>query len=215
MTLYEPVSRVATPTRHAALLLHAMPPADRTWALEQLPPAQRAQLAALVEELQLLGIPRDPGLVDQAVNSMANPLSAQQAQDSDARSGDLLPSVRQLLAQLDSDGCRELAVLLRNEPPVLVARLLARGPWPWENELLAQLGPVKRRQLEKFRASFDSGHGANAMVNAVIETVGEHLRAVLQQRPQRQATVARVSAGRRPRWPRNLMSAFRQTGKSA
>jgi hypothetical protein len=217
MTLYEPASGVSTPTRHAALLLHAMAPADRTWALERLPPVQREQLTALVEELQQIGIPRNRGLVDQAVASMQSPSPTQQVSTSEPPPTDLPLPVRQLLTQLDADGRRELGVLLRNEPPMLVARLLALGPWPWENELLAHLGSVKRRQLETLRITPGPDHGANAMSNAILGMVGTHLCDALQQAPQRQAAAmaSLVSAGKKPRWSRSLMSVFRQTGKVA
>lgn len=145
--------------RHAALLLHAMPAQDRSWALAQLPESQQTLLADLLKELQDLGIPRDRKLIDQAVASMTTPQA---------------PTVTSLL-QLDPTGVHALSELLGKEPALLVARLLSCGPWTWEGELLTKLAPAQRRQVEKLRAQLPPRLEAQPLKDALVQKIEEHL----------------------------------------
>lgn len=215
MIMQDLLDGASDPARHAALLLHAMPPLDRAWALEQLPPPQRVLLTGMLQELQQLGIPQDTALVDQAVASMGSPTSLHQTSTAPPHARDLPQPQTSLLAQLDADGCKALGLLLGKEPAALIARLLALGPWPWEDELLSQLGPAKRRHIEKLRITPDSAPGASALPRAILETIEAHLHKALQHAASVPSSKAASTGGKRAPRSLGLMSAFRRTGTSA
>lgn len=83
--------------RRAALTLHALSAADRTWLLAQLPEAHRVALQSLLEELQSLQIPADETVIRTALEAAASSAS---------------------------DG-RALAAVLEGEPSSMRAQLLA------------------------------------------------------------------------------------------
>jgi hypothetical protein len=109
-------------SRRAALTLHALPPADRRWVLDRLAPHQRHVLAEHLAELDALRIPADPVLVRRALEQ--------------GRQNDGEPGWRDAL-----DRCEASAVVeaLRAEPAMLIARVLAAGPWSWSAPLRAAL----------------------------------------------------------------------------
>lgn len=189
MILYEP-SGTSDTARHAALLLHAMPESDRTWALGQLPQPQQALLTGLLQELQELGIPQDRRLIDEAVEAMA----ASQTQEPTS------------LSRLDPVGVQALGVLLGKEPALLVARLLACGPWTWEDELLARLAPAQRRQVEKLRATLVAAPAAHALKDALVQKIEAHLFQAAQDAPLMQTSKPA------PRRSFGLASALRRAG---
>lgn len=98
--------------RKAALLLHALAPADRQQMLLALAEPERAQLQGLLDELRSLGIPADQDLLQ--------PLLAPE------------PAIA-------APEAAALAQLLQHEPPALVARLLAMDGWPGREPLRAAL----------------------------------------------------------------------------
>lgn len=57
--------------RKAALALHALSPDDQAWMLAQLDPQAQTQLQPLLAELQSLGIPQDPTLIDTALQGIS------------------------------------------------------------------------------------------------------------------------------------------------
>jgi hypothetical protein len=109
--------------RQAALTLHAMPAPDRSWVLAALPPQEREQLHALLEELEALGIPAD------------DTLAASLAQEA-------ATSVRQLdwLQELDARGAAALALVLRGEPRALASAVLTILREPVRGQVIAALG---------------------------------------------------------------------------
>lgn len=137
--------RVAPPAepgphlRKAALLLHAMPERDRAWLLGELPDAERKALGALLAELVKLGIPADRGLLDDALAAGEPPATARSS-----GGGAVNP-----LERVRAADAGRLAAILRDEPALLVARLLRVEDWPWHKALLAQLGSTARRQVEQ------------------------------------------------------------------
>lgn len=127
--------------KHAALLLHAMAPADRHWLLNQLTAAKRNTLEQLLSELAELSIPADASLVEKLIlreQASAAPVSRP---NSDA-DGD-----RDFLASLDTTGITALAKAWAAEPPYLVAQALSIQPWPWKSALLAQLPALQQRRV--------------------------------------------------------------------
>lgn len=128
--------------QQAALLLHALADADRRWLLERLPSADADALRAMLEELQLLGIPRDASLASQTIARPAQPV-----EPSIETPG---VSVGIKLDALGAEDGRRLAELFADEPPHLMATLLAGGPWAWEASFLSAL-PVPQGQRVKQR----------------------------------------------------------------
>ena len=118
--------------RRAALAMHALREADRSWILGQLPPAQREQLEGLLAELKALAIPASPALVQEMLA---------------AAPADVKPQARAPAAQVDT-WVSQLDAIARLEA-ALVARLLNVQHWPWQEALLEQLGVVKRRRIEE------------------------------------------------------------------
>lgn len=53
--------------RQAAALIHALAPADRRWAIAQLPAQQRDTVEALLAELTEMGLPRERAIVEAAL----------------------------------------------------------------------------------------------------------------------------------------------------
>ncbi|MDQ0086095.1 hypothetical protein J2W35_006476 [Variovorax boronicumulans] len=133
--------------RHAALLLHAMSPEDRSWMLEALPASERAGLMPLLAELEALGIERDPALIDDATTGV--PSAAMPQQDFAAVAPQPFPvSDEAMLHALDDNQVRELVACLRTEPVGLIAECLRLADWPWREGLLAALEPGQRRRVE-------------------------------------------------------------------
>jgi hypothetical protein len=58
------------------------------------------------------------------------------------------PAWRRTLAACDAD---TITSCLKDEPALLVARVLERGPWPWASALLERMNPLRRRQVEQCR----------------------------------------------------------------
>lgn len=162
--------------RHAALLLHAMSPEDRSWMLEALPASERAGLVPLLAELEALGIERDPALIDDATADA--PSAAMPEQDFAAMALQRLPvSEEAMLHALDSGQVRELVACLRAEPVGLITEWLRLADWPWREDLLASLEPAQRRRVEgnllTMRSGFPVPPGMRA---ALISAVAARLR---------------------------------------
>lgn len=146
----------ATSDRRAALMVHALAGADREWLLEQLPREQRERLQPLLADLQALGIPADAALLQQVIAAPA-PERAPAPQP---------PS-------LENADAAALGRALQDEPARLVAQLLHARAWPWHDELLAQMPPLKRRRVEEALAALQGAPAAplalqEAMVGAVL-----------------------------------------------
>ena len=109
--------------RQAALTLHAMPASDRSWVLAALPPQDRQQLHALLDELETLGIPADDSLV------------ARLAQEA-------VPSapVEDWLQDLDARGAAALALVLRSEPTEFASAVLTLLHEQARRQVIAALG---------------------------------------------------------------------------
>ena len=127
------------PAKHAALLLHAMAPADRSWLLSQLATSERNALEQLLSELAELSIPADASLVEKfIVREQGSAASVSQpGTDSDA----------DFLNGLGATDIAALAKAWAAEPPYLVAQSLSIQPWPWKSALLAQLPAVQQRRV--------------------------------------------------------------------
>jgi hypothetical protein len=168
--------------RHAALLLHAMSPQDRSWMLESLPAAERAGLVPLLAELEALGIERDPGLIDDATagaSSAATPEQDFAAVALQPRSPHPLPPVSDeaMLHALGDSQVRELVACMRTEPVGLIAEWLRLADWPWREDFLAALELGQRRRIEASLSTTAPGlETPPGMRAALIAAVAARLR---------------------------------------
>lgn len=214
MSLYPIANDVATPARQAALLLHAMPPADRMWSLEQLAPAHREQLVKWIRELEELGIPRDRRLIDDVLPSALG--ADEQGTNNTITPPHAHSAAIPQLGSLDAAAVRVLVSILRHEPARLLAILLAQGPWSWEPDLLAQLPPGKRSQIESLRQKATGEHRVKALAQAVLDKTAEHLHSALErsldQPPQ---STHRALRGHPPRWLSKVFSSMQDKGPLA
>ena len=135
---------VASDTRRAALLLHALAAGDRESLLAELPELQRATLRGLLAELDMLGIPADRNLLEEVI---AAPVAAS-AQGSRTTQDDSQPMPAPLRALRDA-AIADLVEAVRDEPAGLVAHLLSLADWTWREPLLGRLGAARRRQIEE------------------------------------------------------------------
>jgi hypothetical protein len=132
--------------RQSALLVYAMPHADREWLLERLSAQERSTIATLLDELVSLGIPRSQELLEQAI---AQSGTAMQKGGADERSPQKSVSIVQALdavgAEKDALAWSRLCEVLQEEPARLVAGLLALHEWSWREKALRALAPRKRQ----------------------------------------------------------------------
>lgn len=179
-----------TPVRRAALLLHAMAPADRDWVLGQLPASGRETLRALLRELVELGIPRDATLLGQVVSAPATVREPTLNVEvlADARAG---ASPAEAIAAADP---AHLATVLRSEPVALVALLLSLRDWAWRDAFLRQIGPVMARQVAERQAAAHCRSGAVGE-EVLLAALARRLRDVPAAIPLQAAVRALPSPG--------------------
>ena len=180
--------QAGVPERRAALLVHALPAADREWLLESLPADHKASLVALLQELRDMDVPPDA----QWLQTLLQPADGEEAAHApspfpavsaafaygDSLTGAEPPPAsveaapRQsapALARLMSLGPAEVAALARmlgQEPLPLAVRFLRLHDWPWRDKLLAQMGAGPQMQLRQ--ALRDAGPGWDAEAPAPL-----------------------------------------------
>ena len=164
-------SEPARGARHAALLLHAMAPADRDWMLRTLPPRERAELEPLLAELEALGIERDPALIEAATTGSAQDRFDVQTPPPVAMSDETM------LHALDDERVAVLARMLRAEPAGLVAEWLNLAAWPWRDAVLQAMEPMQRRRIEAHLAGMPVGSSTPPALRAMlVSTIADRLR---------------------------------------
>lgn len=125
-----------TAHRKAALSLHSMSKADRSWVLEQLSETERATVEPLLEELRSMAIPGGIGLLlDETPQD--NP-------DVFASSASLAhePTAEQQLQALTGSGISALKSCLQHEPRRLAEMLCELRDWPWSAQLSYSVRPI-------------------------------------------------------------------------
>lgn len=157
--------------RHAALLLHAMAPADRDWMLQALPPQERAELEPLLVELEALGIARDLALIEAAT------ALAPEQRPAVGPPPPVAMSDEAMLHALGEERVAALAALLRAEPAGLVAEWLSLAAWPWREALLQAMEPMQRRKVEAHLAAMPADATTPpGMRAALVSAVAARLR---------------------------------------
>lgn len=110
-------------SRQAALLVHALDDADRSWVLSQLPAPQQERMQSLLSELGELGIPEDRGLVEAALS--AKPKTSPMPTDDEGF--------------VCAVAAHEVVHALRAEPTAFVRKLLGCRDWPWAAAVAQEL----------------------------------------------------------------------------
>lgn len=159
--------------KRCALALHAIATRDREWVLAKLPTAQRTELEQLVRELQELGIPADSSVAQDALRRGPASKTAPTAADA-----------------------LEMAVLLEQEPPLLIAQAVMLNDTSRE-AILVQLSANKRRQVQQLLVG--SAASVASLPPALSQTLQDELATRLKQRPKNTRARTYALAGRR--WP--------------
>jgi hypothetical protein len=159
--------------RHAALTLHAMAAHDAAWLLQQLPAIEAAELQSLLEELRSLGIPSDPGLVDELRKGAEAPGQPAPA-NMGAAGTDGLP-LEALIDELDAAHADRLLPILKPEPALLLALLLSMKSWAWSDSLLASLETHRRLSLRQQTGGFAHA-GAGQLQLALLRRLLQRYR---------------------------------------
>ncbi|KHK58667.1 hypothetical protein PI87_02680 [Ralstonia sp. A12] len=142
-----------SPTRSAALLLHALSEADRHWLLQRLRPEESAMLGPMLAELRQMGIPAERSLVSSALHEVPFLDGSDSRAGADTARGGM-PGP--LSATTDADRIVwlkqaapvALAEVFRAEPPQAIAYVLLLADWPWRAQLLTRMGPSIRGRVE-------------------------------------------------------------------
>ncbi|WCM91112.1 hypothetical protein M5C99_11780 [Acidovorax sp. NCPPB 2350] len=187
---------VAMEPRKAALLLHAMTPADRSWVLDRMPQHQQHELRALLAELHELGISPDPDAVREV-------LSATTAPERDAAPGSWTDP--DFLMAIDAGDVEALALAWRSQPVRMVAHALRLRPWPWRHALLEQLPHLQRRRVGDVLESMSETMPCADMDNALaLALMGGMRRCCESARSGRQgrAQIETGTVGAMQRWSR-------------
>lgn len=141
---------VTADMRKAALLLHSLPQSDRLWLIARLPKVEQGVVRGLLGELEGLGIPADRELLGEVLD----PKHERPVPSPRGEHGAPSPVTRHEgerradVEVLERASLADLVRLLREEPSGLIAQLLLVRPWPWGRDLVKQLAPLKRHQVE-------------------------------------------------------------------
>jgi hypothetical protein len=192
--------------RQAAALIHALAPADRRWAIAQLPAHQRDTVEALLAELTTMGLPRERAIVEAALQQAPAHGAAQtpsQPRAATAGAGsaivgvgaetvpighstnhldasDVVPAaVIAIDHWVAAQGVPALVRMLASEPVALLARLLTVRDWAWRAEAVRHLQPALRQDVvEAMRLRAESDAGATATDARLLDLLAQRLDAV-------------------------------------
>ncbi len=173
--------------RSAALLLHALATPDREWVLQKLEPSDRARLRPMLAELQEMGIPADPAIVERTLGAMPFLVadSSQLSSSAVGRGQDRTSDANaDQIARLRSGAPTALAEVLRSEPPRVIATLFLIADWPWRAAVMAHLGPSVRGRVEIALADLKKDlagvHSATALRASLLKQLCARLEAFLE-----------------------------------
>ena len=211
---FAPDTAGATPNaRQAALVLHGMTSADRQWALDQLPMAQRERLEGLLLELHDLGIPQDTNvLAPFAIPS--SPVSEAPEEPFMGAPSAQAHSLEHLYHALQRSTGQQLFVVLREEPPMVLARLLQVTAWQWEDDVLRRLDAALRAKVQALRASLEHTPRGTQLEKVLVEGVWQRCVSNMHSLPLRGPLYGTSTAASdfMPAWLRALLP--RRTSKA-
>lgn len=163
--------------RKAALLLHSLNQGDRQWLLQQLTSEQRAQMSALLVELNDLGIPVEPSFIAGTLHGHGNPERAQDKINPTALALEDAPLTLEQLGRADPAFVFDI---MADEPISLVACLLAIKDWTWQDEFLARFCEEKQRAIRSCLDQTRIQRETNS--TAAGQTLREQFLALIGQR---------------------------------
>jgi hypothetical protein len=176
--------------RRAALMLHGLVPADREAVLGQLDPVHRVAIEPLLEELAELGLPSDTTLLEELLRSPAA------VEPVEATPADVLMQA----------AAADVERVIASEPPLVVARLLAAGDWPWKDTVLARSALPRQRRTADALSALKKARAVrrtDALEDLLVTEVAGRVAAVQRTAPSGTAGSRLRSApwARLLRWP--------------
>lgn len=156
--------------RRAALAMLGLRASDRLWLLAQLPPAERAAVAALHAELERLKLPAGADLL--AVAAATEGLAPEPAlvEPGSADDGPLRALSRATAPAVHAVLC--------DEPDAVVARVLSLAGWHWRADLLRLLGDARAGRIGRLQRE------AQGLPPVVAQALATALAAAVQARAQ-------------------------------
>lgn len=145
--------------RQVALCLHGLADPDRSWLLENLTHDHASKLLVMLQELEKLGIPREPHWPD--FNADNNDLS-------DSVHGTTVEFLNNTEADL-------VFALLIDEPNFIVAILLQHKKWTWANEVMNVFGEIRCNSIRKEMNSVSENIGVN-VIAALLDSFSHRIK---------------------------------------
>ena len=168
---------MANEYKKAALCLHGLHEADRSWLLAQLPDAHRSELSTMLEELETLGIPKEPALLPGIDGGQTSPsLARSETQVTASYIGELEGADPALIRRA-----------LQDESDAVVAALMGMRDWPWRRALLEGWKRSRRDSLSN-EAARKQGLLTERASSAMLQILARRLKEL-------EATEARPSTG--------------------
>lgn len=191
MSFSELASLPPSEPRKAALLLHAMAPADRAWLLGQMPVGEQETLKGLLSELSQMELPPDPELLRSALS-----VDASQEAGSHAHSHVAMRSDGDFLAELRAEDVDALVAAWRAQPATLVARALCLRSWAWRSAVLERLPALQRRRvMDRMESISREPLRANAFDAALMTLMRRSCEQAREQRAQHRGQRSSTDAG--------------------
>lgn len=170
--------------KQAALMVHAMSPADRDWVLGRLSVQQRHALEDLLAELTSLGVVKDPEFITSELRvSSLVPSERGEAVASlqaDVHKPDAGLPDEEYLADLTPFAVERLSRLWSAEPAALVAVALQAHSWPWHTQLLERLPVLHRRKVEGLLA-LSPAYACTELAKAILQVTRERMEQAVEQ----------------------------------
>jgi hypothetical protein len=164
--------------KKAALHLHGLEPVDCHWILEQLPEMQRETLAAMLDELRELGIPRDPTVLTLSNN--------EGALDQNSRKHPKAGREEPEFAAIAKASISRLGEILENESDATIAAVLLADDWPWKTPLLTGLDLDRQEKISQ---------AMEALRGKLTVKFRDSLLSILAERLAEPSTIDRTSEG--------------------
>lgn len=173
MNFSEMTQASARGVKQAALLMHAMAPADQEWLWSQLPSEQKEELKALIAELDELGVAKDRQALSLELAKPEAPFKAHDGAQKVPQGNEAIENASALsdvefLCALTRDEVHDLATIWSGEPPLFVALALNAYDWPWRALLLKRMPTVHKRKIEDLLLQQMHG-GAPLRIQAVLQ----------------------------------------------
>jgi flagellar motor switch protein FliG len=141
--------------RRAAVALHELHEDDRQWILSELSDSDQSTLKTYLNEIRALGFASDQSLASEATAS-------------GYKNSKIAP-----MEQVRKADVRTLYLLLKDEPPVLIAKILKIDDWQWTNRLLENFSQSMHDRLRKLMS--ESATPAPALAECLVVELAQRL----------------------------------------